>query len=120
MIFEINGVNVLPYVQDSGFEWQRNDLDGPNAGRALNGTLIRDRVGIKATLKITCRPLTAPQLATILTLIEPEWVQVRYTDPTTNSTVTKTMYSNNVPATLRRTDGAVDLWSGLSFPLIER
>lgn len=120
MVLTIDGVNILPYVQADGIEWQRNDLDGPNAGRTLSGLMIRDRVAIKATLKITCRPLTGAQLATILSLIQPEWVTVVYTDPTTNTNVTKTMYSNNVPATLRNTNGSVDMWTGLSFPLIER
>ena len=120
MVFQINGVDISTYIQDSGLEWQRNDLDGPNAGRTLTGLLIRDRVAVKATFKVTCRPLTGDQLSTILSLIAPEWVTVTYTDPVTNTVVTKTMYSNNIPATLKRTDGTVDLWGGLSFPLIER
>ena len=120
MTFKIGGVDLLSYLAESGLGWQRNDLDGPNAGRTLTGLLIRDRVAIKATLKVTCRPLTGEQLATILQLIEPEWVSVTYTDPTTNTDVTKTMYSNNVPATLKHTNGSTDFWGGLSFPLIER
>lgn len=119
MVLTINGTDILPYVAEDGIEWQRNDLDGPNAGRSLSGLLIRDRVAIKATLKITCRPLTGAQLATVLSLIEPEWVTVVYTDPTTNAAATKTMYSNNVPATLHNSNGTVDTWTGLSFPLIE-
>lgn len=112
--------DITPYIAENGVEWQRNDLDGPNAGRTLSGLLIRDRVGIKTTLKITCRPMTSAQIATILQLIEPEWVKVKFTDPTTNSVVTKTMYSNNVPLTLRNTDGLKDQWTGLNFPLIEQ
>lgn len=121
MTFKIDGVDLRAYIQDSGLEWQRNDLDGPNAGRTLSGLLIRDRVAIKATLKVTCRPLNGAQLATILQLIEPEWVQVTYTNPVTNTDITKTMYSNNVPVTLRNVDdNGVCVYTGLSFPLIER
>ena len=105
MVFQINGVDISTYIQDSGLEWQRNDLDGPNAGRTLTGLLIRDRVAVKATFKVTCRPLTGAQLSTILSLIAPEWVTVTYTDPITNTVVTKTMYSNNIPATLPGTGG---------------
>ena len=120
MVFSINGVDITQYILSDGLEWQRNDLDGPNAGRTLAGTMIRDRVAIKATWNVKCRPLTGTQLATILQLVRPEFVSVTYTDPETNTDVTKSMYSNNVPATLRQFVGGENYWTGLSFPLIER
>lgn len=116
----IDGTDITSFIEEDGLKWQRNDLDGPNAGRSMSGLMIRDRVAIKQTLTINCRALTGAEVATILSLIEPEWVSVRYTDPTTNSEVTKMMYSNNVPVTLKLSTGGVDYYSGLSFPLIER
>ena len=32
MVFEINGVDILPYVAYDGLKYKRSDLDGPNAG----------------------------------------------------------------------------------------
>ena len=121
MVVEINRIDITPYIAFGGFVWKREDLDGPNAGRGLDGTLIRDRVATKVRIDITCRPLIAEEASKILTLIEPEWITVRYTDPSEGSTVTKTMYSNNHPATflIRKKDGT-EYWDGITFPLIER
>lgn len=120
MILEIDGVNIVPYIAYGGVQWQRSDVDGEGAGRDLNGELRRNRVATKRRLDITCRPLTAEETRTVLTLIMPEWVTVRYTDPQAG-VVTKTMYSNNHPASflMRKRDGK-EYWSGITFPLIER
>ena len=83
---------MLPFVAKKGFQWQRNDVDGPNAGRSLdNAYMIRDRVATKIKLNITCRPLTSDEVKTVLNAIQPEFVTVTYTDPMAGGAVTKTM-----------------------------
>lgn len=121
MIFSINGVSILPYIAYNGLKWQRSDVDGPNAGRTLDGTMIRDRRAIKIRWDITCKPLTSEELSTVLSLIEPEFVTVTYTNPVTNTTATKQFYSNNFPVQfLLSTETGQELWQGLTFPLIEK
>lgn len=119
MVFRINGVDITPYIAFGGIKWSRYDVDGPNAGRMQDSTMFRDRLSIKYRWDITCRPLTAAEQSTILTLIEPELVTVTYTDPTTNTTKTAEYYSNNFPSTylIQYPDGT-EMWSGLAFPLI--
>ena len=119
MTLSISGTDITPYIAFGGVKWSRGDVDGANAGRTQDGTLERDRVAIKYRWDITCRPLTASELSTILTLIEPEFVSVAYTDPKDNTVKTAQYYSNNFPATylIRRSNGE-ELWSGLTFPLI--
>lgn len=122
MTLIIDGVDVTPYVLYQGFKWQRADVDGPNAGRSIdNAELIRDRLAIKIRLDITCKPLTLQEASSILKLIEPEFVTVTYTDPAQGVDVTRTMYSNNIPAQflIRRHNGT-ELWGGITFPLIEK
>ena len=58
MIVKIDGVDITPYIAYQGIQYTRNDIDGPNAGRALDGTMYRDRVTVKDKWTITCRPLT--------------------------------------------------------------
>ena len=118
--FIVNGVNILPYIAEDGIKWQRNDIDGENAGRTLDGTMIRDRVASKVRLDITCKPLKSSEAMAVLNAIAPEFVTVRYIDPQYGS-VTKTMYSNNNPALCATVypDGTA-LWTGIEFPLIER
>lgn len=113
-------VDITPYTAYGGFKWQRADVDAPNSGRNLEGTMMRGRKATKIRLDVTCRPLTNAEASLILSLIMPEWVQVRYYDPQEGHVVTKTMYSNNNPASyLMKQKSGRELWSGITFPLIE-
>ena len=70
MLVEIDGVDITHYIAFGGLKWSRNDIDAQNAGRALDGTMIRDRVATKIRLDITCRPLKAEELSQLLNLIQ--------------------------------------------------
>ena len=120
MVLKINGVDIVPYIAYGGLKWTRSDIDAPNTGRAMNGLMYRGRVTTKIRLDVTCRLLNADELHMILNLILPEYVTVTYEDPM-YGLVTKTMYSNNNPAVyhLHRSSGE-ELWSGVTFPLVER
>lgn len=120
MVLVVNGVDMIPYVAKGGFKWSRNDVDDPDTGRNMSGTMIRGRVATKIRLDITCRLLTSEEAAIVLTAIMPETVTVRYYDPQIGDTVYKTMYSNNNPAqfTVRKKDGT-EWWGGITFPLVE-
>lgn len=119
LTMKINGTDITPLIKNQGVKWTRSDVDGPNAGRLMTGDLVRDRITTKIRWDISCIPLTEEQLAMMLTLIEPEWVTVEYTDLATRTAKTAQFYSNNfsVSVLLRRKDGT-DYWDGLSFPLI--
>ena len=116
----IDGTDITDCIAYNGVQWQRTDVDGEGAGRDLTGDLRRNRVATKRRLDITCVPLTAEKASMILSLIMPEWVTVEYYDPQVGGAVTKTMYSNNNPATFLIRKGGVELWNGITFPLIER
>ena len=120
MTLTVNGVNMLPYVAYQGLKWQRSDIEASDAGRTMDGILHRGRVATKVRLDVTCRPLTSSEASIVLNAILPEWVTVTYTDPM-SGTVTKTMYSNNNPASfmLKKKDGR-EYWNGITFPLIEQ
>ena len=121
MVFKVNGVNMLPYVAYCGFKWQRNDIDGPDAGRDLTGRLRRNRVATKVRLDITCRPLKSSEAAIVLSAIKPEYVTVEYYDPEAGTVLKKTMYANNNPAVFQvQKDDGTTWWSGITFPLVEQ
>ena len=119
MTFTVGGVDFLPYLQAGGLEYTRNAIDGPNAGRAASGTLIRDYLADKLTWKGTCRPLSNAELSTILAALKPEEIPVIYTDPETATDETGMYYCSTVPVTLRITDRTSDRWVGLTFTLVE-
>jgi hypothetical protein len=81
MILKINGLDILPYIEQKGIKWTRNDLDGSNAGRTMDGIMHRERVASKIRLDITCLPLKSEDASLILNAINPEYVEVEYTDP---------------------------------------
>lgn len=117
----IDGVDFTDYIAFGGFKWQRSDIDAQNAGRSIEDAyMYRDRVATKIRLDITCRPLKTVEASRILSAILPEYVSVTYLDPMQNSYVTKEMYSNNNPATFAIQKDGYALWSGITFPLIER
>ena len=121
MVFKIDGVDILPYIAFRGLKWSRGDVDGPDAGRNMNGTMLRQRVATKIRLDVTCRPLKTSEASTVLTAIMPEYVTVQYTDPQLGTTVTKTMYANNNPANfLIMRENGTEYWDGITFPLVER
>lgn len=121
MTFEIDGVDMTEYVAYGGFKWQRSDIDDPDSGRDLSGRMRRGRVASKIRLDVTCRLLTAQEACAVLTAIMPEYVTVQYYDPQAGAVLTKTMYSNNNPASfqIRQPDGT-EWWSGITFPLVEQ
>lgn len=121
MVLKIDGIDIVPYVAYGGFKWQRSDVEAVDAGRGLDGELLRNRVATKIRLDITCKPLTTQEASAILTAILPEWVEVTYMDPQIGAEVTRTMYSNNNPASfLTRTFDGLEYWGGITFPLIEK
>lgn len=119
MKLTVDNVDMIPFIAYRGLKWSRNDIDAPNSGRTLDGTMHRGRVTTKIRLDITCRPLTAEELKTVLNAIEPEYVTVTYDDPM-QGRVVKQMYSNNNPASfcIVQPDGT-EWWNDISFPLVE-
>lgn len=120
MVFTVNGVNMLPYVAYQGLKWSRNDVDAPNTGRTMDGTMQRGRVATKIKIEVKCRPLKTAEAQIVLNAILPEYVSVVYTDPMSGQ-IARTMYSNNNPASfcILKPDGT-EYWDGIEFPLIER
>lgn len=121
MTLKINGVNITPYIAFRGLKWQRNDVEASDSGRTLDALMHRNRVATKIRLDITCKPLTGEEASTVLSAIMPVYVTVEYYDPQQGAVVTKTMYSNNNPASylIKKSDG-LEYWDGIEFPLIEQ
>lgn len=112
--------DITPWIAWQGLTFSRNDVDAPDAGRTMDGTMHRGRVASKEKMEVKTVQLTRAQSSRLQTLLFPESIQVRVTPyPRTNSAHVMKMYSNNVKTTyvIHRQNGE-DLQS-LSFPLIE-
>jgi hypothetical protein len=113
-------VDITPFIKYQGVTFSRNDIDAPNAGRDMSGTMHRGRVGSKEKMNISTIPLNRAQSSRLQTLLFPEMILVRVNPyPRTNDSQTFYMYSNNVKVQyLQHKEDGDDLHE-LSFPLIE-
>ena len=114
----IGGTDFSGYVAADGYDWERNDIDAPNSGRDMNGTMRRRVVARKDKLQVTCRPLTQNQLSTLWGKLTSTSVSVTYSVPG-QSNRTATFYNSKKSAGIQMDLGSAILYKGASFDLIE-
>lgn len=116
----IGSTNISNYVETGGFKWERNDIDAPDSGRDMNGTMRRKVIARKDKMQVTCRPLTPAELRTLINLLSTATASVTYTVPGATSTRTSTFYNSKRSAGIVQDLGNnVMLYEGISFDLIE-
>lgn len=122
LYFEIDGVDVTPYLNWDGIKYGTNDLDSEEAGRTLDGKMHRSRVDTKIRWDLTTKKLTTAEARMILQLIRPEWITLTCLD-LVQGTRTYRAYSNNHAIELEASglDAVTGklLWKEFTFPLIE-
>ncbi len=116
----INGHDYSGFVAEDGYQWEDNDIDGDGAGRAMDTMMDRDLLADKTKLQISCRDLLQSESSAILTDIKQEFYEATVLDACKGE-ITCQMYTSSRKAAIAviRDDGEV-VWSGLSFPMIER
>ena len=116
----IGNLDVTNMVAEKGFQWERNDIDAPNSGRNMNGTMRRKIVTTKDKISVTCRNgLTEAELTALTTALAPQTVSVTYYCPGTASVTTKTFYGSKIQSGVVMDLGARMLFDGIQFSLIE-
>ena len=58
MSIMINGADFSDCVKMDGVKWQMRFIEGPNSGRSMAGTRIRDIRAEKVSTDVSCIPLT--------------------------------------------------------------
>lgn len=111
-------VDITPYIAFQGWKPSRNDVDGPNAGRNLSGTMIRDFITTKRRIDVTCTPMPEDALANLLEVLDGEGFYATY-DDVQYGQVTKHMYSNNYSWTYCQRMAQGEWYMGLTFPMVE-
>ena len=101
-----------------GVEFSASNVDGPNAGTAMDGTTITDVIAHKHQLTFTSQPVGLAVGHKIRAIVQPESFTVR-TDLFSGSAATYTMRSTSQKVSLvNHTPNRGDTVQ-LSFPLIE-
>lgn len=101
-------------------EYEIGIMDISKAERNANGTMIIERITTKRKISVKYKFVTKDQLSLILTLLQPVFWDVTFTNPMTDQIETSSFYVGD------RNMGIVDIVNGeiryqdLSFELIER
>lgn len=117
MLISISGaVMPAPDIYEVGI----SDLDA-SANRSSNGTLFRDRIAVKRTIKLGWALLTSAELSQILQAVSPVFFTVNYLDPQLNALIAGTFYASDrtQAVAVKQSDGSYK-WSNISFSLVER
>ena len=102
----------------SVYQVSYQDVSDPDAGRTEDGLMHKNRIGQKVKIQLTWNNIGNADASAILQAFDPEYVEVKYKDPKTNSYQTKTFYvvDRSAPAYNSR----LNIWSNVSFNIIER
>ena len=64
-------IDIVPLIEE--FKWSENDLDSPNAGRALDGLMYRGKTASKRRCDIKLIPCTASDINPIFEILRNEY-----------------------------------------------
>lgn len=95
-------------------------MDIDKAERNARGDMIKERITTKRKIELAWKHLSKEDLSKVFTAVSPNFFQVEYLDPQTNSRQTGTFYAGD------RNVGALDYiggnirWKDIKFSIIER
>ena len=110
----------MPELALNGLSISKNKVWASNTGRAANGNMVGDLIGIKYKLEATWPPLSAQQIATIDNIISNAFFSVRFIDPAGGSQKTVTCYAGDPVYPVYSYVDGVKTYMGVKVSLIER
>ena len=115
MIFEVEGVDIVPYAAPNGISFKRQVVEGKNSMRMMDRSRFRDLVATPYEWTFKFRALSADELSELMQLLNPKKVFVVFTDPESQDDKSGYFYIGEVPSAYltTRADGT-DYWGGLS------
>lgn len=122
IVFTVNGLDMLPYILKDGLRIIRNDIDSPDSGRMLDGTMRRDRVIAPYRAEVNIKSnLSTQEVSAICNAVYPQYVQVRFLAPREGNVIERMFYVSTVPSAVivDRGDGNGSVWDSFSFNMIE-
>ena len=115
----IDGIT-MPTLKKEGLTISKEKIWSSNTGRAADGGMIGDLIGIKYTLECEWPPLSREQAAVVDTAVAPAFFNVTFTDPGSNSRATKRMYAGTPAYQVYSYVKGVKTYSGVKVTLIEK
>ena len=115
----IDGVT-MPTLKLNGLTISKEKVWSNNTGRAANAEMIGDILAVKYTLKCTWTPLSREQAAIVDKAVAPAFFNVTFTDPGSNSRVTKRFYAGTPTYSVYTYVKGVKTYQGVGVDLIEK
>lgn len=115
----IDGVT-MPTPALGGLTIKKEKVWSNNTGRVANGDMVGDLIAIKYTLEITWPMLSRADAAKIDAAISPAFFNVTFTDPGSNSRITKRCYSNAPSYPVYSYVDGVKTYKGVGATLIQK
>ena len=114
------GGKEMPVLDENGFTVTKEKIWNKKTGRSATGKMIGDVIATKH--KVSCKwgALDREDVAKIDQAITPAWIDVTFTDPGTDKTVTKEMYAGTPTYPVFRYERGVKTYKGVTVNLIER
>ena len=101
----------------SKYDWTVNDVSSADAGRTEDGLMHKLRIARKRKVELEWANVPRSTVNTVLQAFSPEYVEVNYLDPLTNSYTTKTFYSGDQAS--QAYNVCLNIWT-LRFNIIEQ
>lgn len=111
-----NNLTALAMIPNS-MKYLYQDVDY-DSGRVADGTMTRNRQGMKAKLDFTFPPTKDEgDISALLNSVSPVAFYMQYYDPLTNGRVTKKFYVGD--RTVPVYNFALEIWESISFNVVE-
>lgn len=118
-------------ISINGFDWSEKfdrysvhpyhrKVEGTNVGTSMSGTKIFDTVAVKSCFIITAGLLTQEDYNLLMSWAKSDYVTVKYTDPDTNSEVTRAMILTTEEATQVPLLGGGYMYKNIRCDFVER
>ena len=105
--------------QPASMEVEIEDISESDAGRTADSVMQKKTIRTICALSLSWHNLRTAQASAVLGIFNPkEYFKVTFLDPYTGSYQTKTFYLGN--RTVPMYSAELDVWSNISFKLIER
>lgn len=118
-VLMINGHDYSHYIQRKGVAWKRNDLDGNDSGRTLDGIMHRAFIATKRTCTYSLMDMPRGKLAELDTDLSAESFSATYLD--LHGVQTREFYCSSFSASTDEVDEETgeSYWTDASFTMIE-
>lgn len=115
----IGGV-AMPALKKNGLTVAKEKVWSSNTGRAADGGMLGDLIGIKYKLKLEWPPLSKEHVAVIDNAVSPAFFNATFLDPGSNSRITRTFYAGTSTYPVYSYVDGVKTYSGVTVDLIEK